>query len=79
MSACKSAFIWHTLVDEFKLGNNVEPDLRKFILEHLQEHWKEMVDSPVLSLVLVGLLSIVAFIHLLLLAEDRSKAADLGT
>jgi hypothetical protein len=53
----------------------VQADIGKLILEHLEEHGKEMVNSS----------EVVSSRHnskdrnLLLLAEDRSKTTDLGS
>lgn len=35
-----------TLIDEFKLRDDVKADLRELILEHLKEHGQEVVNSP---------------------------------
>lgn len=35
-----------TLIYKLQLGNDVKPDFGKFVLEHLEEHGQQMVDSP---------------------------------
>jgi len=34
------------LIDELKLRDYVEPNLRKLVFKHLHEHGEQMVDSP---------------------------------
>lgn len=35
-----------TFVNQLQLGDDVQTNIREFILEHLQEHRKEMGSSP---------------------------------
>lgn len=35
-----------TLVDKLKLGDDVEPNLRKLVLKHLKKHGKKVVNGP---------------------------------
>lgn len=35
-----------TLVDQLKLRDDVQANLRELILEHLEEHGEQMVDRP---------------------------------
>jgi hypothetical protein len=34
--------IKHTIVDKLQFGDDVEPNVGEFVLQHLQEHRKEM-------------------------------------
>ena len=38
-----------TLIDVLQLGNDVQTDVGVFVLEHLEEHRKEMSNSPAQS------------------------------
>lgn len=42
----QTVWIWHTLVDELQFRDNVKANLGKLVLQHLQEHWEQVVDSP---------------------------------
>ena len=42
----------HTLVDQLQLGDDVQSNLGKLVLEHLEEHGEEVVDGPASRLVI---------------------------
>jgi hypothetical protein len=67
----------HTLVNKLELGDDVQANLGEFILQHLQEHGEQVVDSPSKTLAWLRGLAL-SHHHLLLLAQNRSQAANLG-
>lgn len=68
-----------TLVHQFKLRDNVEPNLGKLVLEHLQKHGEQVVDSSAEARVSQTSRKYrpLEREHILLLAEDGGQAADL--
>ena len=68
----------HTLVDKLQLGDDVESDLREFVLEHLQEHGEKVVDGSTRWSANGKVLSGISA-NILLLAENRGQAANLRT
>lgn len=64
-----------TFVDLLKLGNNVQSDIREFILEHLEEHGKKVGNCSET----VSIISNRKMGHLLFLSKDRCEPTDLST
>jgi hypothetical protein len=62
------------LVDLLKLGNNMQSDFGILILEHLQKHGKQVIDSPA---TVRHFPSIHQSLYILLLSENRSESTDL--
>lgn len=42
-AACE---IWHTLVDKLEFRDDVKANFGELVLEHLQEHGEQVIDSP---------------------------------
>ena len=62
------------MVDLLQLGDNMQSDFGIFILEHLEKHGKQVIDSPTIVSVF---LRINQSLYILLLSENRSESADL--